>query len=333
MIIGIEAFLSITDKLVIDMRTKKEYKEGHIIGSINFEILSFQERKKVSILYNDGLDQEAYMLAYEYALDKLPDLFRMIKKNKDKSIVFYCARGGSRSSIVYEVFKSLKGMAIYKIKDGYKSYRQFVNTFFRQNLNNYASLIVYENLGVKLSNQCLNSNNYLLLDLRNKIEPKENPFRLLDIKMEYFNSRLLNYFIFEKLYYSNVKKIVFILPILKDFTQVFHEMLRDLIHETEGIYLNDVLENRIECIRENYLEKNFDLDLMLDFFENKRKEISNARVEEIIESFKNEEFNKGIELALLNYYDPGMDCFINKNNLRRFDTIKGIKKFLESWSE
>ncbi len=333
MIIGIEEFLSITDKLVIDMRTKEEYEAGHIIGSINFEILSFQERKQVSILYNEGLNQEAYMLAYEYALEKLPKLFSIIKKNRVKSIVFYCARGGSRSSIVYEVFKSLKGMAIYKIKNGYKSYRQFVNAFFSLNSNTYESMIVYENLGVKFSGKCLNSDEYLLLDLRKKIESKENPFRLLDTNMEYFNSRLLNYFIFEKLYYSNVKKIVFILPILKDITEVFHQMLRALINDAEGIYLSSVLEDRIECIRENYLEKSFTLDLMLDFFENKRKEISNAVVEDIIESFKKEKFNKGIELVLLKYHNPIMDYFINKNNLKSISTIKEIKEFLESWSE
>lgn len=333
MVIGIEKFLSINKKLVIDMRTKEEYDAGHIIESINFEILNYEERKKVSILYNDGLNKKAYLLAYEYALDKLPRLFNIIKKYKDQPIVFYCARGGSRSTIVYEVFKNLKAIEIYKLKDGYKSYRQFVNAFFDTALEGYESLTIYENVGVELSGEFLNNNHYLLVDLRNKLKSVENPFRLLNSKEEYLNNKMLNYLVFEKLYHSNLKKIVFILPIIKSVSEIFHEALSQLIDSGKGIYLSKILEDRVKSIKDSYLKDDFTLDLIVDFFESKRKKMSNALVDEIIDSLKNAEFSKGIELILLNYCNPMMDYFTENNEIIKMNSIKEINKYLENWSE
>lgn len=333
MIIGIEKFLSITNKLVVDMRTKEEYESGHIIDAINFEILNHEERKKVSILYNKGLNQEAYLLAYEYALDKLPKLFKTIKKYKDRNIIFYCARGGSRSTIVYEVFKNLKAISIYKIKDGYKSYRQFSNDFFENSLMSYDSLTIYENIGVKLLSESISSNKYLLLDLRNKMKPEENPFILLKDKKEYLNNRMLNYFVFEKLYHSKHRKIVFILPVIKNISDVLHEKLSRLIELGNGLYLSSTIDERIKIIKERYLEGDFTTKLLINFLNNKRKEISNTLVDDVIQSLNEKMYEKAIELILLNYTDPIMSYYVNKNEIKKFRNIKKINEYLESWSE
>lgn len=334
MIIEIEEFLSITDKVVIDMRTAQEYEAGHIIGAINFEILDYEERKKVSILYNEGLNKEAYLIAYEYALYKLPALFSIVKKNKYKNIVFYCARGGSRSSIVYEVFKNLKAINIYKIKNGYKSYRQFVNDFFDKTLLDYDSLTIYENVGVELPKFLLSSHKYLLVDLRKKLKAVDNPFILLNSKNEHFNNRLLNYFVFEKLYYSKVNRIVFVRPLVRNISEIFHQELSRLINSGVEVYLNNnMIEERVKFIKKNYFEADVNLDLIVDFFENKRKKMSNVLVDSIIDLLKNEEFNKGIKLILLNYSDPIMEYYTENNEIKKINNIKEIKKYLESWSE
>jgi tRNA 2-selenouridine synthase len=318
---------------VIDMRTKEEYESGHIIDAINFEILNHKERKEVSILYNKGLNQEAYLLAYEYALDKLPKLFRIIKKYKDKNIVFYCARGGSRSTIVYEVFKNLKAISIYKIKEGYKSYRQFTNTFFENSLISYDALTIYENIGVKLPRKSIDSNKYLLLDLRNKMKPEENPFILLKTKEEYFNNRMLNYFIFNKLYYSEHTRIVFILPVIKKLSDVLHEKISRLIEFGFKFYLSGTIKERVKTIRENYLEEDLTTRLLINFLNNKRKEISNALVDDIIRLLNEKNYDIAIEAILLNYTDPIMDHYMAKNEIKKIVSIKKVNEYLESWSE
>lgn len=333
MIIGVENFLSMTNKLVIDMRTKEEYESGHIIDAINFEILNHEERKEVSILYNKGLNQEAYLLAYEYALDKLPKLFKIIKKYKDRSIIFYCARGGSRSSIVYEVFKNLKAISIYKIKDGYKSYRQFSNDFFENSLMSYDALTIYENIGVKLPRESINNNKYLLLDLRNKMKPEENPFILLKTKKEYLNNRMLNYFIFEKLYHSEHRRIVFILPVIKNVSDVLHEKVSQLIELGNGLYLCGSIEERVKSIKESYLEGDFTTKLLINFLNDKRKEISNTLVDDVIKALNEEMHEKAIELILLNYTDLIMNYYVSKNEIKKFRNIEKINEYLESWSE
>lgn len=333
MIIGIEKFLSMTNQLVIDMRTKEEYESGHIIDAINFEILDYKERKSVSILYNKGLNQEAYLLAYEYALDKLPKLFKIIKEHKDKNLVFYCARGGSRSTIVYEVFKPLNAINVYKIKGGYKSYRQFANGFFESNLTEFNSLTIYENIGVKLLRKSICSNNYLIIDLRNKMKPMENPFILTQTNTDYLNNRMLNYYIFEKLYHSRHKKIVFIQPIVKNVVDVFHEKINQLIDSGDRLCLSDATEERIKLIKDIYLEGDFTTEVLINFLNDKRKKLSNAAVDDIIKALNEKKYKMAIELILLKYSDPIMDYYINKNEIKVFKSLKKVNEYLESWSE
>ena len=333
MIISIEKFLSITDKLVIDMRTKEEYESGHIIDAINFEILDYEERKKVSLLYNKGLNAEAYMLAYEYALHKLPKLFKIIKKHSKKQIVFYCSRGGSRSTIVYEVFKKLKGINFYKIKDGYKAYRQFVNCFFEESLDNYESVTIFDTIGLGIQRDILKSSKYLLVDLEKIIKPIENPFILLKDKNDYYNNRMVNYYIFEKLYESNTKKIVFILPIISKNTDILNENLYQLIDSGVRYYFSETIETRVSKIKEMYFENGFTLEVLIKFLNSKRKKMSNVLINEIIEALSEKRFNKSIELILLNYIDPMMDYFIKKDRVKQIKNMKEINKYLESWSE
>lgn len=334
MIIDIEKFLSIRDKLVIDMRTKEEYNKDHIANAINFEILKDQERTKVSILYNKGLNQEAYLLAYEFALDKLPNLFDLIKTNKEKEIVFYCARGGSRSAIVYEVFKNLRGINTYKIDGGYKAYRQYSNAFFSESLDDYDVITVHNFIGTQMHKEMSSiSGDYLLIDLSEVLICLENPFDLLDNSGKYLNYKTLNYFIFEKLYFSNTKKIVFIMPGVKNIFGSFHDKLYNLMRCKEHILVTRPLENRVFTIKEKYLQKDFSLELLIDFLDNKRKKMSNVVVDETIGFFKEEQFIKGIESILVNYCDPIIHHHLKKHQLKEFNNLKAIEKFLKNWSE
>lgn len=334
MIIDIKEFLSISDKLVIDMRTKEEYNSDHITNAINFEILNYKERKKVSILYNKGLNQEAYLLAYEFALKKLPDLFNLIKSNREKQIVFYCARGGSRSTIVYEVFKNLSGIDTYKIEGGYKAYRQYVNVFFEESLKNCDLLTIHNLIGTQMQRKLsLVKGDYLVVDLTELIEYKENPFILLDKGKKYLNYHMLNYYIFEKIYYSNTKKIVFLIPGIENIFGSFHNELFNCITSRNHILITSTLKNRTINIKEKYFKEYSSLTPLIEFLENKRKKLSNVVVDRIIVFLKEEEFIKAIEDILLNYCDPTLYHHLKKYKLDEFNNLKEIEKYLENWSE
>lgn len=143
MILDVDDFLKIKDPMIIDMRTKQEYHKGHIHKAYNFEILNYDERKEVSILFNSNQRQGSYLLAYKYALDKLPKLLEFIQRHLDRDIVFYCARGGSRSTIVYDVFKGLPDVSIFKLKGGFKNYRRYVNDVLSSKSNEISIKVLH----------------------------------------------------------------------------------------------------------------------------------------------------------------------------------------------
>ena len=81
-----------TPPLVIDLRTKEEYKQGHIANSVNIDMLSANFVK---------------------SLDKL---------DKDKTYIFHCKSGG-RSTRAIPTFTKLKFKKLLHLKAGYDGWQ------------------------------------------------------------------------------------------------------------------------------------------------------------------------------------------------------------------
>ena len=130
------------NKIYIDTRTAEEFQEATIPDAVNLEVLNFEERREVSILYNQGLKQKSYLKGVKFIAPKLPDLLEKLaelSRRYDKLILF-CSRGGMRSESL-SATAGLINLEVYKLKGGYKAYRQYV----LQRLNNFklkAELIV-----------------------------------------------------------------------------------------------------------------------------------------------------------------------------------------------
>lgn len=111
----------------IDLRTKEEFYHATIPGAINLPILNEDERKEVSILYNKKSHNEAKQRAVQYASEKLPLIYEYVVRMLDSSeVVFFCDRGGYRSKVLVQIMIAL-GHQVYRLKHGYKGYRQFIN--------------------------------------------------------------------------------------------------------------------------------------------------------------------------------------------------------------
>ena len=81
------------DGLLIDLRTPKEYKDGHILGSVNIDYFA------------DGFDRE---------IDKL---------DKNKTVYIYCASGG-RSGLTMKLMKEKGFMKVYHLPVGYDGWSE-----------------------------------------------------------------------------------------------------------------------------------------------------------------------------------------------------------------
>ncbi|SFF36446.1 tRNA 2-selenouridine(34) synthase MnmH [Thermoflexibacter ruber] len=117
---------------VIDVRSPKEFAQGHIPTAVNIPIFTNEERAVVGTLYKQKGREEAIMKGLEIVGTKLADFARTAKQlTKDKKILVHCWRGGMRSGSMAWLFDTA-GMQTFTLEKGYKNYRRYVLSFFEK---------------------------------------------------------------------------------------------------------------------------------------------------------------------------------------------------------
>ena len=122
--LSIDKFLSYGGQIV-DLRTPKEFTQGHILGAINVPIFSDQERKEVGKVFKLQGPFKATQLGLKYTGPKLSDLVTKLKETKKKPICVYCGRGGMRSQSMIWLLNFCRIPAFF-LRKGYRDYRRWV---------------------------------------------------------------------------------------------------------------------------------------------------------------------------------------------------------------
>lgn len=119
------------DILLIDARSEKEFEETSLPFSLNFPVLSNEERHNTGLIYKKYSQSSALWLAMEYANPKSESLnnFLIANKASGKNVYVYCWRGGGRSGYLSKMICDL-GYKPSILTGGYKSYRRKVNEMF-----------------------------------------------------------------------------------------------------------------------------------------------------------------------------------------------------------
>jgi tRNA 2-selenouridine synthase len=135
--IDIQKFIeqsSITNS-IIDVRTPKEFEQGHIPGAANFPLFSNEERVIVGTLYKQQGKQAAILKGLEFVGPKMADIVTKAQLlAKDNIIYVHCWRGGMRSGSVAWLLE-LYGLKVFSLKGGYKSFRNFTLSSFDKTFN------------------------------------------------------------------------------------------------------------------------------------------------------------------------------------------------------
>jgi tRNA 2-selenouridine synthase len=113
---------------LIDLRSPKEFEEATIPGSINIPLFDNEERHDIGYVYVNESVEKAKKMGVEAVSRKLPQIYEAVGKldKEHKKLVFFCARGGMRSSSLCALFNTL-GINAFKLNNGYKGYRKFIN--------------------------------------------------------------------------------------------------------------------------------------------------------------------------------------------------------------
>jgi tRNA 2-selenouridine synthase len=135
--LAIEEFLrlSFPCNCIIDVRTPKEFEQGHIPGALNIPLFNNEERVIVGTIYKQQGKQPAILKGLEFTGPKMADIVAKAQVTAKNNCVFvHCWRGGMRSGSVAWLLE-LYGLNVSTLKGGYKSFRRFALTGFNTKYN------------------------------------------------------------------------------------------------------------------------------------------------------------------------------------------------------
>ncbi|MDY0235185.1 MAG: tRNA 2-selenouridine(34) synthase MnmH [Gudongella sp.] len=290
--------------IVIDVRTPNEFKNETIPGAINIPIFSNEERAQIGIEYVNNSTDEAKLIGIEAISKNLPDIFKQILELKSiyPYLIFFCSRGGFRSSSIVALLDSLKLSAL-KLQGGYKAYRAYINSNLEKISKDVALIVLYGNTGTGKTQilKALKEKGAETLDLEACANHRGST--LGSVGLGNPNSQKM----FESLLFdaiSNRKSdLIFTEGESKRIGKsVIPEYLFEKIINGKHIEVTAPMENRVKNIRLDYLYES-DKDL-IEALNHLRKRLGNSTIDEYINSVKSGHYNPVIENLMLNYYDP-----------------------------
>lgn len=125
--IEVEEFVELSRSIpVLDVRSPKEFKQGHIPNAISYPLFDDAERAEVGTLYKQLGQQQAIERGIEIVSGKMNTMFmKGVSYAKDKKLLVHCWRGGKRSESVAGLL-AVSGIDVFVLKGGYKAYRNWV---------------------------------------------------------------------------------------------------------------------------------------------------------------------------------------------------------------
>ena len=121
--ISFEEALALKDEqaIIVDTRTPKEYKEGHVVDAISIALMSDYQRHIIGKTFKEVSPAAAIKKGWEMFSPLIQDYLAQYNEHKDKTIFVYCWRGGMRSRIVVNILNK-NGFNAVQIFGGYKRY-------------------------------------------------------------------------------------------------------------------------------------------------------------------------------------------------------------------
>jgi tRNA 2-selenouridine synthase len=292
--------------IIIDLRSPMEYREATIPGAINLPLFTDEERQIIGWTYvNESVDK-AKKLGIEAVSKKLPQLYESIyelDKNK-KKLLFFCARGGMRSSSLCALLNSL-GVDAIKLSGGYKGYRKYINESLIKANEGITYIVLHGKTGVGKTEllYCLKEKGFDVLDLEGAANHRGS--LLGSVGLGEARSQKM----FESIVYETLKNrktnYVFVEAESKRIGNV---IIPDYIYKSmsEGrhILVEAELDFRAELLVKEYTKVEKHKDDMLNALKALSKYISENNINRYREMILNNNYNEAAKELMEKYYDP-----------------------------
>ena len=125
MIVPINKFLELRPSLpVADVRSEKEFGEGHMWKAVNIPILNNEERIAVGTDYKQKGQSEAIKTGFRLVGPRFLEIINQAESAADgRELLVHCWRGGMRSSNFCQIL-GMARMKTIQLEGGYKAYRE-----------------------------------------------------------------------------------------------------------------------------------------------------------------------------------------------------------------
>lgn len=174
MIVPIDEFLSLRHRLpVVDVRSEREYEQGHIPLAINIPLLNNSERIVVGTTYKQEGQQEAIDAGFRLVGPRLEGLIQASRQVGEEFVV-HCWRGGMRSSNFCR-FMDMARIKTHQLQGGYKAYRQAAMENFKRPFK-FVTLCGYTGSGKSEILRALENEGEQILDLETIANHKGSVF-------------------------------------------------------------------------------------------------------------------------------------------------------------
>ena len=307
--------------ILIDVRSPSEFKMEHIPDSINIPIFNDQERALIGETYTQNSPDLAKKMGIQFASEKLPHIYEQVAKldKEYDKLIFFCARGGFRSSSLVSLFMTI-GVNSFKLDKGYKGYRKYLNENLPEAVKDVKFVVLYGNTGAGKTEilKSLREQGRDILDLEGCANHRGSILGSVGLGDQNTQKN------FESEIYKCLKErksnIVFVEGESKKIGKV---VIPAYIYETMdkgmNICIDTEIEQRIDIILNDYVHgTDEELINALNYL---RQQLGHDLVDKYIVMIKEDKYREVIGDLMINYYDPHYE-YKNRQYLKTFKNIE-----------
>lgn len=313
--------------VLIDVRSPGEFRASTIPGAVNIPLFDDEQRKVIGTVYVQESVEKAKKIGIEAVSKNLPAIYEKINELEKKysSLVFFCSRGGMRSSSIVSLLTAL-GVRAYKLDGGYKGYRAYINKKLPELMESIKFIVIHGNTGMgktKLLKE-LSEKGYDTLDLEGCANHRGSLLGSVGLGEQYSQKQ------FESLVYDSLRKrkgnLIFVEGESKRIGKIIMpDCIYGKMRKGKHIKVTGDIDFRVKNITEDYVQGH-NLEL-IEALNKLRKYISDKNIDRYITEVNSSNYKFVIEELMLKYYDP-----MYENNKYDWDLSLNIKSIEEACS-
>ena len=292
---------------LIDLRTPKEYEQGHIPGAINLPLFTNEEHQQIGTLYKQTSVEAAKKLGVQYIATRLPELFTEITRHLPKrQVVVYCKSGGYRSQSVTGWLNGL-GEKVNRLEGGYQGYRQTIIQGIENKVPmfQFVTLNGFTGVGKTAILKELQNQGAQVLDLEGLANHRGSNFGSIGLGKQPSQK------MFESALYEQLETfspgIVFVESESSKIGTVFvPNCLREAYtHSPYQVRVHSTIEDRVDRIYQDYIEhhdSHFNQEVQAAL-EALHRYISDEAIQHMEQQLAQGHYRQVIEALMVHYYD------------------------------